>query len=275
MKKSTILNIFRILFTLLWRLALSVAVVAALCILGCAMVLNMVFNGPSVTARDQLTMTLLESEVTGSIPGYFLSEETIAQIRGEVVVPSGCNDPKLVNPSAEGGILADTFTSTTYAAQVVVIPDCSTVRFATSIDQVENAVSGDHIILASNVADGQILAGITESGILLFSDDSSDLLCIEPSARLRCGPVLIRNGQVNAQLFGGSSGYAPRAAIGQRANGTLIFVTTDGWTQEHAGATYQDMINILVHYGAVNACMLSSDAHREAWLSTTTAESEG
>ena len=52
------------------------------------------------------------------------------------------------------------------------------------------------------------------------------------------------------------SGYSPRTAIGQRADGTVILVCTNGRTEEYIGATLPDVTGILQEYGAVNACAL-------------------
>lgn len=49
---------------------------------------------------------------------------------------------------------------------------------------------------------------------------------------------------------------AQRTAIGQANDGTVIFVVTDGRTASSIGATYNDVINIMLSYGAVNAGML-------------------
>lgn len=48
------------------------------------LVLNMVFNGPSPTARDQLTMTLIEASATKWVPALFIGEDTVAEIRSGV-----------------------------------------------------------------------------------------------------------------------------------------------------------------------------------------------
>lgn len=68
------------------------------------------------------------------------------------------------------------------------------------------------------------------------------------------GPVLIVNGVPNQKVYSGNSGYNPRTVVGQRADGVVIFVCADGRQAGSLGATYKDMIDILVSYGAVNAC---------------------
>ena len=68
------------------------------------------------------------------------------------------------------------------------------------------------------------------------------------------GPVLIMNGEINDVAYNSNSGYNPRTAIGQRADGTVIFVCVDGRQPGSVGGTYHDVIDIMVEYGAVNAC---------------------
>lgn len=103
------------------------------------------------------------------------------------------------------------------------------------------------------------------SGFCGFDQDNKmivfDNLPAEAAMRLgirdgcACGPVLIKDGIANA--VSDSSGYAPRTAMGQRADGSVIFVCADGMQAGSLGATYQDMINILMRYGAVNACSMA------------------
>ena len=68
------------------------------------------------------------------------------------------------------------------------------------------------------------------------------------------GPALIINGEQNMEAYNNNSGWNPRTAIGQRADGAVIFVCIDGRQVSSPGGTYADIINIMVEYGAVNAC---------------------
>ena len=70
------------------------------------------------------------------------------------------------------------------------------------------------------------------------------------------GPVLIINGSINEDVYNANSGYNPRTAIGQRADGSVIFLCIDGRQAGSLGGTYADIINIMVEFGAVNACNL-------------------
>ncbi|MBE6551491.1 MAG: hypothetical protein E7665_05075 [Ruminococcaceae bacterium] len=70
------------------------------------------------------------------------------------------------------------------------------------------------------------------------------------------GPILVVNGAINEGAYNGNSGFNPRTAIGQRADGAVIFLCVDGRQPNSLGATYKDLIDIMVEYGAVNACNL-------------------
>lgn len=68
------------------------------------------------------------------------------------------------------------------------------------------------------------------------------------------GPVLIVNGEpVNAKL---SSGINPRTAIGQREDGAVLLLVIDGRQITSLGATMEDLTEIMLEYGAVNAVNL-------------------
>lgn len=67
---------------------------------------------------------------------------------------------------------------------------------------------------------------------------------------------LIINGTAT-EISGSGSGANPRTAIGQRADGAVLMLVTDGrGASGHIGATAQDLINIMIKYGAVNAANL-------------------
>ena len=70
------------------------------------------------------------------------------------------------------------------------------------------------------------------------------------------GPVLIMNGVVNQEAHNANSGYNPRTAIGQRSDGAVLLLVIDGRQVSSLGATYQDLVDVMLSYGAVNACNL-------------------
>ena len=70
------------------------------------------------------------------------------------------------------------------------------------------------------------------------------------------GPVLIMDSVINEEAYNSKSGWNPRTAIGQRADGTVIFLCIDGRQAGSLGGSYADIIDIMVEFGAVNACNL-------------------
>ena len=62
---------------------------------------------------------------------------------------------------------------------------------------------------------------------------------------------LIINGAVQRQNLGG--GVNPRTAIGQRQDGALLLLVLDGRSINTLGATMEEVVNIMLEYGAVNA----------------------
>ncbi len=100
-------------------------------------------------------------------------------------------------------------------------------------------------------------AGFTTDDVLVVSTTNlTKAQAEEMDIRDGCcfGPVLIMNGEVNMDAYNMNSGFNPRTAIGQRADGAVIFVCVDGRQAGSIGGTYADVIDIMVEYGAVNAC---------------------
>jgi len=103
----------------------------------------------------------------------------------------------------------------------------------------------------------QGFAGFNEDNILVVSQTNlTKAQAEEYKIRDGCcfGPALIIDEQVNQEAYNMASGLNPRTAIGQRADGAVIFVCIDGRQTSSFGGTYADVIDIMVEYGAVNAC---------------------
>ena len=69
------------------------------------------------------------------------------------------------------------------------------------------------------------------------------------------GPVLVVNGKA-AEVSGNGGGLNPRTAIGQRADGAVLILVIDGRQAHSIGASYEDLINVMLEYGAINAANL-------------------
>ena len=86
----------------------------------------------------------------------------------------------------------------------------------------------------------------------------ADALGIRDAVSFQNGNTLITNedNKVTLHYNDDNTGKAQRTAIGQRADGTMILLVTDGRTAASLGATHNDIIDVMVSYGAVTAGML-------------------
>ena len=308
-------SVGRVILTYVLRLLLVVITIAALVVVGLSMVMDMIFNGPSPSARDLLTMTLLEPSATKWIPGLFMGDEMVDRIKADAenveiledVSVGGMvtiNSSTITGESNEwanypDGIRIETIQGDTYTAHVMIIRDPSGVYLATSTDHFSIDIPGTRInhqietegaIAAINAGafnddgsvnsyvgslpvglvisegkvawdDGKIyegFVGFNKDNILVVANSMDAETAMALDIRDGCcfGPVLLMDGKINEVEYSSNSGYNPRTAIGQRADGAVIFVCIDGRQVGSLGGTYTDLINIMVEYGAVNACNL-------------------
>lgn len=228
--------ICRFLIVTALRLFITAATVVLLACVGLAIMMSLIFNGPSETARDYLTTTLMENEYTARIVPYYLDQKIIDQICAtEDILPAEISDAAMVTVSS-GRVRQKTLVlqTETYTATVNLIGDLTQIQLTDEAG--ENYVGfADDVLLVSSSAGAAADAGIYG----------------------RCGKILVMNGQINEGLYNSHSGYAARCAIGQQADGTMILVTVGGIREHCLGATYQDLIDIMTEYGAVNACCLT------------------
>ena len=80
---------------------------------------------------------------------------------------------------------------------------------------------------------------------------------------------LIINGE-KRELSGKGSGQNPRTAIGQRKDGSVLILVTDGRGKNgHLGATASDLIEIMAEYGAVNAANVDGGSSSSLYYNNT------
>lgn len=69
------------------------------------------------------------------------------------------------------------------------------------------------------------------------------------------GPILVQDGKP-ANVKGLTLNLNPRTAIGQRADGAVLILVIDGRQANSLGASYTDLIEVMMEFGAINACNL-------------------
>jgi exopolysaccharide biosynthesis protein len=101
------------------------------------------------------------------------------------------------------------------------------------------------------------IVGFTSEGKLIVGKLNFDeIKNLDIKEAVSFGPPLIVNGQPMIKNGDGGWGIAPRTAIGQKEDGTVIFLTIDGRALESVGATLRDVQDIMLKYGAYNAANL-------------------
>ena len=283
--------------------------------IGLVMVCNLIFNGPSTTARDRLTMSMRESSGMKWCPGLFIGEDTVAEIEKITAaeLPDELSDNSQIKIDLDNvlsgtdewenypdGIRIEKVSGDTYNAYVMIIRDPSRVYLATSSDSFSTSKPGTRITqqietegaiaainagafyddgtgssIVGSVPEGLVISegvvrwktgtppqegfvGFNNENVMIVAKTMNADKAMELGIRDGCcfGPVLIMNNTVNEEAYNAKSGLNPRTAIGQRADGAVIFLCIDGRQASSMGGTYADIIDIMVEYGAVNACNL-------------------
>ena len=304
----------KIFVRVLLRFLLFLFTTVFLLVIGLCMICNLIFNGPSTSARDVLTMSMLESSGMKWFPALFIGEETVQQIQENIsaTLPNdvSVSEQIVIQPGNSltneewkdhpDGIRIEYVSGDTYSAYVMLIRDPSSVYMATSSEKFSTDIPGTRInhqivtegaIAAINagaffdngtsssvvgsvpeglvIADGEVVwetgnapeegfVGFNEDNIMVVAKTMTASKAKELKIRDGCcfGPVLIMDGAINEEAYNSNSGWNPRTAIGQRADGTVIFLCIDGRQAGSLGGSYADIIDIMVEYGAVNACNL-------------------
>lgn len=123
------------------------------------------------------------------------------------------------------------------------------------------------------VYDGQIYYSGGNNGFVGFDSNhilhtgrfsASDIRNKDIQYGVSFGPVLVSNGEITQQAKK-NSGVNPRAAIGQRSDGAVLLLVIAGRQLTSLGATHNDVAEIMVDYGAVNACNLDGGSSAMMW----------
>ena len=119
-------------------------------------------------------------------------------------------------------------------------------------------ISEGRFLVGGNINDPIPVVGLTKSGVLVAGTYTPrEMLAINLYEGVTFGPPLIINGKKLITSGDGGWGIAPRTAIGQRRDGTLLLLVIDGRQPGYSlGATLLDVQNILYEQGAFNAANL-------------------
>jgi exopolysaccharide biosynthesis protein len=101
-----------------------------------------------------------------------------------------------------------------------------------------------------------MLAGINNNNKLLVGNFTTDEIKGKNFKwAIEAGPVLIVNGE-KPKITATAGGIAPRTAIGQTKEGTILLLVIDGRQVTSVGASLYNAQSVLFEYGAINAMNL-------------------
>ena len=130
----------------------------------------------------------------------------------------------------------------------------------------EHLVVKDGEIYCGDLGVGHGFVGIDDKGILHVGLASSREIK-DKNIQQGCGygPILIVNGEPmdDATL---TSGLNPRTAIGQRSDGAILLLVIDGRRATSLGASYKDLAEQMLAFGAVNAGNLDGGSSSLMWM---------
>lgn len=272
-----------------WRIIGRIVAVIGITLLCLALLLTgatfLCLKGPSTEARDRFVTTVNSYETLKFLPRLFLTEDEIraslnahrvpqnnalTDTTEEVVFEKPQSDLKSITVT---DIVGDGFTG-----KLLTVQDPTRVNIAYAIDNTELTV---HQFTKSLLATAGINGGalvlqegfpMTEEAVIpsVIAFDKDSRLIVGRLAMaeaeqhgiydaISAGPALIIDG-APVEFIGEGSGLAPRAAVGQRADGAILMLVLDGYQPDSLGATYLDCAELMVKYGAVNAACTDNAA---------------
>ncbi len=175
--------------------------------------------------------------IVGSVPSsYGVRGYTVAQFVERFDAVAGTNAGGFVDPNGEGnGSLPDS--TVVYEGEVYFSGCVSGIA----------AIDGDSILHVAKRMTRQEL----------IDNDIRYAVCY--------GPVLISNGEP-ADPESLPVSLNPRTAIGQRSDKAMLILVIDGRQASSMGASYQDEVEIMQRYGAVNAVNLDGGSSSVMWF---------
>ncbi len=217
--------------------------------------IKQVLQANSVEILDDKTNTdFLDVQYNDSIE---LLDVSGAMCKGHLLIIHDPSRVSLVTSSGENGFLLEELCQPIDAvagisASAYITNNRRGIPLGLVISEgsmISPGVSGIHSIIGIDRSDRLILG--------MYTDRDTDDLNLRDAVEY--GPFLIINGEM-ADISGNGGGIAPRAAIGQTADGAILFLVLDGRELESLGATMTDVQSILAENGAINAACLDGGA---------------
>lgn len=261
--------------------------------------------GPSKTAKNLFVNSVMESSAGKFMATLFFSDEEIKEIQkqnsvGQIEDITDSNLIEINNNVDEIKVI--NIKGSTYKGYLAIISNPGRVSVGisgpydgSSGKTVENIAKKYEAVLAINgggfldeagmgnggtpigivISNNKIVYGNENSKYEVIGFDNENKLVVGTMTgkdalkrgvrdALSFGPILIVNGKP-AKIKGAGSGLNPRTAIGQRQDGTVLLLVIDGRQANSLGASYQDIVDIMQEYGAINAANLDGGSSSQMY----------
>ncbi|ATW28644.1 phosphodiester glycosidase family protein [Candidatus Formimonas warabiya] len=121
----------------------------------------------------------------------------------------------------------------------------------------EGIIIEDGEILYADKSSKYNVIGFTKQNVLVLGKYTlKEIKKLDIRDAVSFRPFIIVNGVPAITTGNGGWGIAPRTAIGQTKDGTVLLLVIDGRQVSSIGATLKDVQDIMLEYGAVNAANL-------------------
>jgi len=123
---------------------------------------------------------------------------------------------------------------------------------------------GDLLYTGAESGVPQHIVGFTDEGLMIVGKYSIDeLMAKHIKEAVTFNPRIIANGIPLITSGDGGSGIQPRTAVGQRADGVVIFIIIDGRQTYSVGATEREVQDLFMKEDVINAGFLDGGASSE------------
>ena len=277
----------RIALKIVRRVGICILTTVVLLLIGLLGVVRIMEFGPSKTARNLFVNSAMESSAGGILVTLFFSDEEIARIRAinsiqktdEVTDSSLISDTTILTQEEKSMIEVIDIEKDTYRGKMMIVRDPSRVMVGTSGEygksckgkKVSEIAESYGAIAATNaggfrdaggvgtggepdglvISEGRLKWGSLGTTYGIIGIDNNNVLVV---GDMTAQAALDRGEAV--EVNGSGSGLNPRTAIGQREDGSILLVVIDGRQVNSLGASYSDVIELMLEYGAVNAANL-------------------
>lgn len=174
------------------------------------------------------------------------------------------NDPTRLKVGVSGSLGEDGQTTSQIAKQNEAIAAINAGGFddpngtGTGRLPIGIVIHNGYFVEGENIKEPVGLVGLNDKGVLVVGTYTiKEIKRLNIKEGISFGPPLIVNGKKMITSGDGGWGIAPRTAIGQREDGTILLLVIDGRQPQYSiGATLLDVQNILYENGAYIAANL-------------------